>query len=58
MPDLEDGQTARVQDSARVAITAAEPVARLRTWASGRCLSASQPGIYTSPKGTVVKPAR
>jgi SpoVK/Ycf46/Vps4 family AAA+-type ATPase len=30
-----------------VAVTAAESVGRLRSWASGRCLSASQPGIYT-----------
>jgi len=29
-----------------VAVTAAEQVERLRTWASGRCLSASSPGIY------------
>ena len=29
-----------------VAITASESVERLRTWASGRCLSAQQPGIY------------
>lgn len=29
-----------------VAITAAESVDRLRNWASGRCLDASQPGIY------------
>lgn len=31
-----------------VAVTAAESVQRLRTWASGRCLSADKPGIYTS----------
>jgi ATPase family associated with various cellular activities (AAA) len=29
-----------------VAVTAAEQVERLRAWASGRCLSASQPGVY------------
>lgn len=29
-----------------VAVTAAESVERLRTWASGRCLDASRPGIY------------
>ena len=29
-----------------VAVTAAEQVERLRTWASGRCLAASSPGIY------------
>jgi len=29
-----------------VAVTAAESVGRLRTWASGRCLSADKPGIY------------
>lgn len=38
-----------------VAVTAAESVERLRTWASGRCLSADAPGIYQhsgSPSGT------
>jgi hypothetical protein len=34
------------QNVVPVAVTAAESVQRLRTWASGRCLSASQPGIY------------
>jgi len=29
-----------------VAVTAKESVERLRTWATGRCLSASTPGIY------------
>lgn len=29
-----------------VAVTAAETVEKLRTWASGRCLSATNPGIY------------
>ena len=29
-----------------VAVTAGESVRNLRTWASGRCLSASMPGIY------------
>jgi SpoVK/Ycf46/Vps4 family AAA+-type ATPase len=29
-----------------VAVTAAEQVERLRTWAGGRCLSASLPGVY------------
>ncbi len=29
-----------------VAVTAAESVERLRNWAAGRCLDASQPGIY------------
>lgn len=31
-----------------VAVTAADKVAALREWASGRCLHASRPGIYTS----------
>jgi SpoVK/Ycf46/Vps4 family AAA+-type ATPase len=30
-----------------VAITAGESVERLRNWASGRCLSADRPGIYS-----------
>lgn len=31
-----------------VAVTAAETVDRLRTWASGRCLDADRPGIYNN----------
>ena len=34
------------QNIVPVAVTAAESVERLRTWASGRCLSADSPGIY------------
>lgn len=34
------------QNVVPVAITSAESVERLRTWASGRCLSANEPGIY------------
>lgn len=33
-----------------VAITASEAIERLRTWASDRCLSASQPGIFQHGK--------
>ncbi len=39
-----------------VSVTSAEAVERLRTWASGRCLSADQPGIYQRP--TPEKPSR
>ncbi len=45
-----------------VAVTASESVERLRTWASGRCLDASRPGIYTRgtamPAPTVRRVAR
>ena len=34
------------QNVVPVAVTAAESVDRLRNWASGRCLSASVPGLY------------
>ncbi|MEQ8637440.1 AAA family ATPase [Gimesia maris] len=34
------------QNVVPVAVTAAESVARLRNWASGRCLDADQPGVY------------
>ncbi|ADB18078.1 AAA ATPase central domain protein [Pirellula staleyi DSM 6068] len=34
------------QNVVPVAVTAAESVSKLRAWASGRCLSADQPGIY------------
>lgn len=36
------------QNVVPVAVTAAESVERLRTWASGRCLSANEPGLYRS----------
>ena len=39
------------QNVVPVAVTAAESVERLRTWASGRCLSADQPGIYQHVAG-------
>jgi hypothetical protein len=35
------------QNIVPVAVTAGESVERLRSWASGRCLSADRPGIYT-----------
>ena len=47
------------QNVVPVARTAYESVERLRTWASGRCLSADQPGIYTpNPNAGSVKPGR
>lgn len=39
-----------------VARTAAESVDRLRAWASGRCLDASQPGIYQQSPDQVAAP--
>ena len=41
-----------------VAVTAAEQVERLRSWASGRCLSASTPGVYRRDSGPTSKPGR
>jgi hypothetical protein len=41
-----------------VAVTAAESVEKLRTWASGRCLSASAPGVYQRDGGQSVRPSR
>ncbi len=46
------------QNVVPVAVTAAESVDRLRTWASGRCLSADEPGIYRLDSGTSAKPRR
>jgi hypothetical protein len=46
------------QNVVPVSRTAAESVERLRTWASGRCLSANEPGIYQRTTGIAVKPAR
>jgi hypothetical protein len=41
-----------------VAVTAAEQVERLRSWASGRCLSASSPGVYRREGETAPKAGR
>jgi hypothetical protein len=41
-----------------VAVTAAESVEKLRSWASGRCLSASAPGIFTRAGAQPNKPSR
>ncbi|MBL8828168.1 MAG: AAA family ATPase [Planctomycetaceae bacterium] len=38
--------TAAALNIAPIAVTANESVDKLRSWASGRCLSADQPGIY------------
>jgi SpoVK/Ycf46/Vps4 family AAA+-type ATPase len=50
--------TAAAKNVVPVAVTAAESVNRLRDWASGRCLNADAPGIYTRKRTTVTKPAR
>jgi SpoVK/Ycf46/Vps4 family AAA+-type ATPase len=39
------------QNVVPIAITAGESVERLRNWASGRCLSADRPGLYTRNQG-------
>jgi hypothetical protein len=41
-----------------VAVTAAESVEKLRTWASGRCLCANNPGVYAREGTPQPKPAR
>jgi SpoVK/Ycf46/Vps4 family AAA+-type ATPase len=41
-----------------VAVTASESVEKLRSWASGRCLSASSPGIYRRDGEPAVRPGR
>jgi SpoVK/Ycf46/Vps4 family AAA+-type ATPase len=41
-----------------VAVTAGESVERLRSWASGRCLSADRPGVYTRGADAAVTPGR
>src|SRR5690242_6239079 len=41
-----------------VAVTAGESVERLRAWASGRCLSADRPGIYSRTGATTEKTGR
>jgi SpoVK/Ycf46/Vps4 family AAA+-type ATPase len=44
--------SAAAQNIVPVARTSAESVARLRQWASGRCLSADRAGIYDAGAGT------
>jgi hypothetical protein len=39
------------QNIVPVAVTSAESVERLRSWASGRCLCADKPGIYKFDAG-------
>ena len=46
------------QNVVPVAVTAAESVERLRTWASGRCLSADQPGLYSHSAQAADQPRR
>jgi len=41
-----------------VAVTAAEQVERLRSWASGRCLAASAPGVYRRDGEPPPRPGR
>ena len=48
--------TAAAQNVVPVAVTAAESVERLRSWASGRCLDAESSGIYQNDMP--VKPSR
>ena len=48
--DLPMNQAA--QNVVPVAVTAAESVGQLRSWASGRCLSASRSGIYQQTNGS------
>jgi hypothetical protein len=46
------------QNVVPVAVTAAESVDRLRTWASGRCLSADSAGLYSHCDGSVPRRRR
>ena len=41
-----------------ISATAGESVERLRNWASGRCLAADRPGIYTRTSGGSTPPGR
>jgi hypothetical protein len=41
-----------------VAITAAESVEKLRTWATGRCLNATAPGVYGREADEPAQPSR
>jgi hypothetical protein len=46
------------QNIVPVAVTAGEAVERLRNWASGRCLSADRPGIYSRSGSGPERPGR
>jgi SpoVK/Ycf46/Vps4 family AAA+-type ATPase len=46
------------QNIVPVAVTAGESIEKLRTWASGRCLSADRPGLYTRGNGATGKSGR
>ena len=46
------------QNIVPVAVTAGESVERLRAWASGRCLAADRPGIYSRGGAATEKPGR
>ena len=41
-----------------VAVISGESVERLRVWASGRCLSADRPGLYSRVTGAAARPGR
>jgi hypothetical protein len=50
--------TQAAQHVVPVAVTAAEQVEKLRSWASGRCLSASAPGVYRRAGEPPTRPSR
>ena len=55
---LDDSVHHAAQYIVPIAVTAGESVERLRNWASGRCLAADQPGIYTRASGGSNPPGR
>jgi predicted AAA+ superfamily ATPase len=55
---LEVPLTQAARNIVPVAVTASESVERLRTWASGRCLCATNPGIYSRDGTPAPKPGR
>jgi hypothetical protein len=55
---LEVSLTQAAHNVVPVAVTSSEQVEKLRTWASGRCLSASSPGIYRREGEIPARPGR
>lgn len=55
---LEMSLTQAARHVVPVAVTAAEQVERLRTWASGRCLDASKPGVFHQDGEAPTRPGR
>src|SRR6266436_6790095 len=55
---LNEPLTQAARNVVPVAVTAAESVDKLRTWASGRCLCANNPGLFARDGASPVRAGR